>query len=233
MKHSTLASHDHSSENFIHSSGNTYAIPKPSRYTLPMDRRLNTGFTLIEAMVTLAIAAILVIMSTNLSGVFQNNQTSSYTQDLVSTLHYAKSEAITRNTRVTVCKRAISTDASDPPTCATDGRWDNGWYVFINANPSNNAIVSPDINLLRIHEPLKGGYTLSGNTPVADFVAFDSTGFPKTLSGTMQRGTLLLCDRRGYGPFARKITISSSGRIRAISGTDKDFDGVGDTSCPT
>jgi type IV fimbrial biogenesis protein FimT len=234
MKQNNITVSHRSSGNFALLSGNTYEFRKPSRYTVSMNKRWNTGFTLVEAMVTLVIAAIVVMMSTNLSGVFQNNQTSAYVQDIVAALQLAKSEAITRNSRVTVCVRKIPTTPSDPPQCAPSGtgKWEDGWYVFVNANAIDNSIVSPGVNLLRMHDPLKGGYTLTGNTQVDDYISFIPTGFPRTLTGTMQKGTLLLCDRRGYGQHARKIVLNTAGRIRSGSATDSDFSALGDTACP-
>lgn len=188
----------------------------------------SSGFTLVELVVTLAIAAILIVMSTSFGNVYQNNQISSYAQDLMTALQFARSEAVTRSTRVTVCKR----DATDPQKCATTGDWSNGWLVFVDED--NNATVkNPTKDILRVHEPLKNKYTLYGaGHDIDSYVSFIATGFPRQTSNGMQSGSLVLCDWRGYKKYARKIVVGLAGRMRIVQGGDAN-DTSGPTTCPS
>lgn len=190
-----------------------------------MNRQLQTGLTLVEAMVALGVAAILVVMSTNMSGVFQGGQMSSYVQDLVGAMQYARSEAVTRSTRVTLCKKKPAADECDP----AGTRWDNGWIVFVDEN-NDGTIVNPTANILRVHGPVKGQFKIESNLPLNNFISFVANGFPKTMSGAFLAGALLICDNRGYDKYAKRIVLSSSGRIRSGLATEI---GTTPAACPT
>ena len=186
----------------------------------------SAGFTLMELMTTLVIVAILAVLATNMRGVFQENQISSYAQDLMASLQLARSEAVTRSTRITVCKR----DSSNPNQCATTGRWDNGWLVFVDEN--NNATVAKPEDILRVHEALKDGFNLTGyGTTMNSYVSFIASGFPRTMGGGLLIGDLVLCDSRGYANHARKIIISSAGRMKLVKAGDTE-DTAGPKTCP-
>ncbi len=64
------------------------------------------GFTLVELMVTLSIAAILLTMAVpNFIIFLQNSRLASQSNDLATILNYARSEAVKGAQRVTVCQR--------------------------------------------------------------------------------------------------------------------------------
>lgn len=177
-----------------------------------MNKHLQSGITLIEAMVALGVAAIVVMLSTNMSGVFQSGQMSSYVQDLVGTLQYARSEAIARSTRVTVCKKKAATDECDP----AGSRWDNGWIVFVDEN-NDSTIVNPDVNILRIHGPVKGQFSIDSTSTLNNYASFIANGFPRKIPGDggFLGGSLLICDQRGYDKYAKRIALAQTGRIRS------------------
>jgi type IV fimbrial biogenesis protein FimT len=90
-----------------------------------MDRQ--RGFTLGEILATLGIAAITLAMAIpSLDVLARGNAEANAVNRLVASLHAARSEAITRNTRVTVCA------SRDLEGCA--GEWHDGWIVFLDAN---------------------------------------------------------------------------------------------------
>lgn len=79
-----------------------------------------TGFTLIELMVTLSIAAILVTLALPaMSDYLRNQRIKTTAFDLISTLTYARSEAIKRNTDIDVSAKSDD--------------WKNGWRVMAGA----------------------------------------------------------------------------------------------------
>jgi type IV fimbrial biogenesis protein FimT len=80
-------------------------------------------------MVTVTVLAILLSIGIpSFSDVIRNNRTAAATNNLVTSLNLARSEALKRGVPVTVCP---ANDAATPTDC--DGNatgWDKGWLVF-------------------------------------------------------------------------------------------------------
>jgi type IV fimbrial biogenesis protein FimT len=86
------------------------------------------GLTLVELMVTLAVAIILLAVGMPLfTGVVGSNRATTEANALVMALQLARSEAVKRNLDVYVCT-STTTLAAD---CRTDStNWNIGWFVF-------------------------------------------------------------------------------------------------------
>lgn len=169
------------------------------------------GFTLVELVVTLATAAVLLVLVVpNLNDATLNGKLRSQANAFLATLHLARSEAIKRNERVVVCKSA------DGETCEVgngSGGWDQGWMVF--HDPNNNGVQANDENIIERHQPLVFGFSLTGNANVDDYISFSPSGATMLTSGAFQSGTLTLC--RSAPTLAsrwRKIVVSATGRAR-------------------
>lgn len=100
-----------------------------------MNRRQH-GLTLIEMLVTLAVAIVLLAIGIPaFQGMEANNRAAVLAQGLVSALTLARTEALGRGVPVAVCPK----DAADVPgqvpstTCGTNANWPNGWLVFTDA----------------------------------------------------------------------------------------------------
>ncbi|MDO9007108.1 MAG: GspH/FimT family pseudopilin, partial [Thiobacillus sp.] len=156
-----------------------------------------SAFTLIELLVTVAIAAIvLTIAVPNFITFVQNSRLTGQANDLVTALNFARSEAIKRGVRVSVCSRSTDT------TCAAATVWNTGWLVFVDTN-GNGAVDGEAVLLVR--QPLESVNTL--NSSSLQRVTYQNTGF----SGIA--GTLRLCDARSTAN-ARAIVVSAQGRVR-------------------
>lgn len=158
------------------------------------------GFTLIELMVTLSVLGILLTIAVpNYITFIQNARLTGQANDLVTSLNYARSEAIKRGVRVSVCSRLSDT------ACMGAGvlNWDTGWLVFL--NPNNDAVVDPGDTVLQVRSPLENGNTLRTNN--VQRVTYQNSGFSANMD------TFRLCDTRGIAS-GRAIVVNMQGRVR-------------------
>lgn len=178
-----------------------------------MNRQLTcAGFTLVEMLVGLSLVAMLVSLAVpSLAGMVNAMRVTIATDALFSSLFFARSEAIKRNSRVVLCKSATGN------VCGTSGGWEQGWIVFHDAN--NNAMLDTgEVTLLKEHgvsDPIR----LTGNTPVASYVSYNSTGTTGYTSGAFQAGTLTICAESVKPVEAREIKINIVGRPRIVRTT--------------
>jgi type IV fimbrial biogenesis protein FimT len=163
------------------------------------------GFSLIELLVTLSIAAILVTVAVpNFITFVQSNRLTGQANDLVTALNSARSEAINRGTRITVCSRATDT------SCTATTTWDSGLLVFIDLN--GDGVKDPGETILRVRQALEGGNTLrAGASP---HITYQSSGFRSDPAGP---DVFRLCDTRGAAS-GRSITVNQQGRAVATTG---------------
>ena len=166
------------------------------------------GFTLIELLVTVAILGIVaVIAAPSLQNFVLNSRIRAQAAALTSSLAFARTEAITRSTRVVTCPRPVDKSCK----CSGTKEWESGWQVFVDTD--DDAICDSDDSLLEVHGPLDGsGTTLRGSDNVTSKVSF-------IYDGSAQPGTFVLCDHRREN-HARAIEVLATGRIRTLIGTD-------------
>ena len=179
-----------------------------------MTMNRSNGFTLIELMITVAMAAIVLTLGVpSFQEIIRNNRLATQTNAFVGALSLARSEAVKRGVRVTVCKSA------DGAACIASGGYEQGWIVF--TDPDNDAIVDAGETIIRVSETTAStGITLTGTTGnVADYVSYTADGITRLASGTpsgaFQAGTLTVCK----APKARQIVINKTGRIRTTETT--------------
>lgn len=140
------------------------------------------GFTLVELMITIAIASILLaVAAPSFTSLVSANTAKNAADRLLDGLAYARSEAVTRSTDVIVCsKNSISN------TCSGTSQWTDGWLIYIEGagtidldgevNGGGNA----DDLLLRVED--LGGFNLSDDaTAIAATVTYNSVGEASTI----------------------------------------------------
>jgi len=185
----------------------------------------HSGFTLIELTITLAIVGILLMVGVpSLKTFLQGNQLIASTNELVSALHVARSEAIKINSRVSVC------ESSNGTSCSNTGSWRNGWIVFVDfdGNLVNNGSPCTGINtdcLLRVHgainDPLLSMSGVDTNSNAITSFTFTSRGMPKDVSGVSESGVFSICsfDSSNNVIGSRAVVLSLSGRVRVSDNT--------------
>jgi type IV fimbrial biogenesis protein FimT len=164
------------------------------------------GFTLVEVMAVVAIAAILIGAAVPpLAELIRSAQLTSATNDMFADMMLARSEAIKRNSRVVLCKSA------DGTACVTAGGWEQGWIVFHDIN--NNGVRDGAEEVLSRGHPLSKDLSITGNQNVSRYVSYAPTGTTKLVNGGFQAGTITLCEHLAAAA-ARQIILSSVGRPR-------------------
>ncbi|HSI52915.1 MAG: GspH/FimT family pseudopilin [Ramlibacter sp.] len=165
------------------------------------------GFTLVELLIVMAVAAVLMgSAAPSLTNFVKSIQLSSASNDLLAGLLMARSEAAKRNGRAAICKSANGL------TCAPSGGWQQGWIVFHDAN--SNGVRDTGEAIIQRQEPLSADMRVTGNLNVARYVSYAPSGLTKLAGGGFQAGTLTLCRHSLDGGEARQIILSSSGRPR-------------------
>ncbi len=178
----------------------------------PLANHGNCGFTLLELMTALVVAATLIAIAVpSMSSFIQNNRIVTQTNDLVADLNFARSEAVKRSTTIGICK------SSDATTCNTAGNnWAIGRIIFVDLNA--NGVVDAGESILRVREKLDGGNTLNAGGNLAgnlttNFLVFTKTGITNlTIVPTNLRANeFALCDQRG-SVQGRSIKLEITGR---------------------
>jgi len=180
------------------------------------------GVTLIELLVTLAVMAIVLTLGIPaFTDFFASSRMAAASNDVVSSMHLARSEAIKRRQPVTLC---ASTNATSPnPGCSAAANTGVGWLVFVDADA--DATVDGGEQVLAVHGPLPEAIQLNSNWSNGGdgpplYVAFSETGLRMNLpaAGTRSITDVQLCDDRGDrdvgGGIAagRWIQLAATGR---------------------
>ena len=158
-----------------------------------------TGFTMIEIMITIAIAGILAAVALpSFSNMQKNNCLTTSVNSLVSSLQRARSDAVKRRTNVTVS--------------AASGDWSNGWNITLDEDRNGNGTLDSGedydgngvLNNAAVVQKttLSCGATITGT---ATSFVYGSDGFINN------PGDFTVCDDRP-DETGKKLSISLTGR---------------------
>ena len=165
--------------------------------------RKESGFTLIEMMVAIALSALLLSLAVPALGTFTSNarQTGAI-NDFVASMHIARSTAVTTNTRVTVCASSGGADCEAVS-------WDQGWIVFV--DPNSDQTVDVDETIVSTGTGADGLSMQSAE--FGSFVMYRPNGRVMNASINGNSGQFTVCDGRGVD-HAKVMIIDLSGRPR-------------------
>jgi type IV fimbrial biogenesis protein FimT len=163
-----------------------------------------TGFTLIELMAVIVIAGIVMAIAIpNFTQLVITNRIATQTNDLVSDLTLARSEAIKRGLTITIC-------TSTSGTACTATSWTKGRIIFTDSNGDGLVTAGVD-TVLRTAGELKGGNTITvKDLANANRIQYRSSGTTNAVASGKSAAVLTLC-KTGY--VGRDININTVGRI--------------------
>ncbi|CAA0126283.1 Uncharacterised protein [Halioglobus japonicus] len=160
----------------------------------------HSGFTLIEAMVTLSVVAVLLSTGVpSFSAMIKNNRLATENHALRAVLGTARFEAKAQRAPVTVCRSTNTIDCSA-------GNWGDGYIAFIDLDGDSHR--DDDEQLLEQRVQENQGIELSYSQP-SNILQFDSNG-----NTADSNGTFTFCDDRG-AVAARGLIVSVIGVVRA------------------
>jgi prepilin-type N-terminal cleavage/methylation domain-containing protein len=192
-----------------------------------------TGFTLLEVMIVIALLAVLVGIGAPSFGDFlRNSRITGKANDLLAGLSLARTEAIKRHAPVSVC--ATDDASAATPTCDAAADFSQ-WIAFVDDDGDPDAVSGDEGNgtfepgsdeiLLTRSSGTIASITTTPSAAVADgddirYVQFGLDGFQRRGDGSAPTDlSVLMCDDRGNKAIsgadtsaARALFISRTGR---------------------
>ncbi len=156
------------------------------------------GFTIIELMVTIAVASVLLSMAVpSFNQMVVGGRLTTQSNEMVAAISLARSEAIKRNASVTLCRSTNSTD------CVTSaGTWQN-WIIRTNAG---TVVRQGSVNNF-------GGTLLMRSTLANDQVVFGPDGLARTGGGAVADHSITVCSVRRIDRNVRRIVLGAGSRM--------------------
>lgn len=175
----------------------------------PPENRVCAGFTALELLVTIAVAAIVVAFAAPaLASFLTANRVAAETNALVSAFSLARSEAVTRSSAVSICP--YGQDAGGVYSCINSTSWSGGWIVFTDATGTAGAFDGSDV-LLRVFPGISTADTL---TSTVSSLRIGTDGFLNAASAV----SFALVPGHCSGNQRRAISLSLQGRAHTAPG---------------
>ncbi|OQX06095.1 MAG: hypothetical protein BWK73_31755 [Thiothrix lacustris] len=165
----------------------------------PVALRHTQGVTLVELMITIAVAAVLIaVAAPSFTSLRFSQSLATQANDMLWVINFARSEAIRRNRPVTLCRS--STEAST--TCVTaNGVW-RYWIVLANGSVIRRGVISE-----------KNGLSQS-STLTADSLVIGADGLTRTNNTLVNNQYLeIIAPISAVEKNARRVVLGAGSRI--------------------
>ncbi len=175
------------------------------------------GFTLVELLVTVSVAAILLALAApSMADLLRNNRLAAANNTLVGSLNVARAEALRRGRVITLCA------STDQRTCSASNDWATGWVVFEDTVSSGTPVPPPappaaayDARMISVGPAPGAGFSLQA----------DDTWYRYSPMGTLSWSTAATASQRSFtlrntacvGQQQRSITVNRIGRIHSAT----------------
>lgn len=179
-----------------------YALINSERKNLS-DRNIR-GFSIIELMVTIAIAAIVLMLAVpSFTRAIDQGKFTSASNELITAMNFARNEAMRRSRPVSVRMNT--------------GGWIDGWTAFV--DPDRNGVIGPPTDLLRAGNATPAVQITGGAGGLEANVLFDSRG--RRLTNPGAPFVEFLVHKSGASSDQRRwVCIAENGRIATVKGAN-------------
>ena len=174
---------------------------------------MKNGFTLIELMVVIAVLAIVLgVAIPSFTQQIRNNSSVSLSSEFQAALGFARSEAVKRSSRISVCP------SSNGSSCLSAADWKKGWIVFVDNAPSDSTASVTVGDVLKYWSDIDQNATITakkGTTSLA-YVRFTGAGILARASATdNNERSFEISVSKCTSTNARKIIVGFSGMLSA------------------
>lgn len=163
------------------------------------------GFTLLELLITLAVAAVITALAVpSFQSITARNRIAVSSNQLLGAMQAARMLAVTRNTAVSIC--AGNADEG------CHANWSRGeWIVFVDRPPLGVFDVDDELHLADSMD-VPNGLSLEGNGPFTSAIVFRPSGMARQRNGAFAAGRLRVCVNKKITPNATELVLIGSGR---------------------
>ena len=163
------------------------------------------GFTLVELMVTVAVAAILISVAVpSFRNMIISNRLSTISSDLADVMSLARSESIKRNRPITFCRAS----AANKHVCSTGKIWSH-WIIKQNMDSSE-----PDDVISRGSiSSYNGSIEVTTANLTDSKISFSTDGLARSNAAPLSSARITVCTTSGIADPIRHTNIGAASKV--------------------